>query len=332
MLFTAEQTAQMNKRMKLGFILYGGMMVFALLEKFAMPVLGKNTSLVLDWQDKSTELVQGIVLIALASVALIAAIVYIKEADWAMYFFAAFGTAAFVSNLVALINRVMWVFNTHNPLKSIYESGDTANPSWSAAETLMTTGGNISSSWVASMVCLVLALVVSAAVAGLAVIKLLPKLKFKFSPDEKKSALAVLISAGSILLSFVLTVVALGLYVGQRNPGYAYGAMDYMYFMLYGGIALFLAMAMMGGYSFTKFGALGLFLVTAACNFSSIFTVLAHRDAYIATQAANGIAVVGYNHLIAVALFVVSIVSCFGLIAAFAVKGVDDYMYQKRFC
>lgn len=332
MLFTTEQTADMSKRMKLGFMMYGGILLFALFEKLAMPVLGKNTSLFLDWQEKSTALIQGIVLVAVVAVALVAAIVYIREADWAMNFFAAFGAAAFVSNLIALINRVMWLTNTYNPLASIYNSGDTSNPSWDAAETLMTTGGGTSSSWTFSLICLVIATIVSAAVAGFAILKLMPKLKFKITPDDKKPAIAVLISAASIMLSFIFTIVALALFIGQRNPGYAYGAMDYMYFIVYGGISLFLAMAMLGGYSFTKIGTLVLFIVVAAGNFSSIFSVLEHRDAYIAAQAANGFAVVGYNHLIAVVMLALSIVSCFGIIAAFAVKGVNDYMYQKRFC
>ncbi len=332
MLLTPEQVGAMNKRMKLGFILYAGILLFAVFEKLAMPVIGKNVSLFLDWQEKSTALTQGIVLVVLISLALIAAIVYVKEADWAMFFFAAFGTAAAVSNIVAIINRLMWMVNTYNPLASIYNSGNTADPYWPAAETLMTTGGAISSSWIGSMVCLVLATLASVAVAGIAIIKILPKLKFKFAPDDKKPAFAVFISAGSVMISFILTVAALALYISQRNPGFAYGAMDYMYFIVYGGISLFLAMAMMGGYSFTKIGALGLFIVVAASNFSTIFSVLQHRDAYVAANAANGLFVVGYNHIAAVVMLVLSIVSCFGIVAAFAVKGVDDYMYEKRFC
>ncbi|MGN0687311.1 MAG: hypothetical protein ACI4KA_04305 [Oscillospiraceae bacterium] len=329
MLFTDEQIAAMNKRMKTGFILYGGMLLYAFFEKYSMSALGKNKSLFLNWQEKSTAFTQGLVITGLLAVALIAAIVYIKDADWALFFFSAFGTAAALSNIFALVGRIGWATGTYPYFKNLYESGDKSNPDlWANAELLMTTSGGISASWIASVICLAVATVAALAVAFLAVIKLLPKFKVKIAPTDKKPALAVLISSGSIILSFVFTVIALGAFVGQRDAGTSFGAMDYLYFTVYGGLSLFLALAMMGGYSFTKFGTLGLFLVTMACNFGAIFTVLDHKKAMIE----NGFAVAPAPYMMSVVFFVLSIVSCFGLIASFAVKGVDDYMYQKRFC
>ncbi len=328
MLLTPEQIGDMNKRMKLGFILYGGMLLFSVFERYAISALGKNRSLLLDWTTNSTAVTQGIVIAALLAVALICAVIYIKDADVALYFFTAFGTAAAVSNIVALIGRVTWVTGTYNRLKPIYESGNMEDPEWASAELVMTTSGGVD---VIGIVFTALAAVASAVVAVLAFMKLSKSLKFKFDAADKKPALAVIVTAGCILLAFVFTVVALTLFIGQRNPAAALGAMDYFYFIVYGGVSLFLALAMWGGFGFTKFGALALFLVTAASNFGTIFTVLEHRRAYIDAQAAAGMIVQGYNHLIAVVMLVLSIVCCFSIIIPFVVKGVSDYMYQKRF-
>ncbi|MBQ4166296.1 MAG: hypothetical protein IJD85_08245, partial [Oscillospiraceae bacterium] len=113
----------------------------------------------------------------------------------------------------------------------------------------------------------------------------------------------------------------------ELYAGYSMGAMDYMYFFVYGGITLFLAIAMLGGYSFTKLGTLGLYLLIASNNFISIFSVLGQRAAKVATIEGY----VGYNYIITAVLFILSILSCGIIILSFVVKGVNDYMYEKRF-
>ncbi|MBE6900883.1 MAG: hypothetical protein E7478_00255 [Ruminococcaceae bacterium] len=335
MLLNDEQISAMNKRMKFGFILYAGFALFCVFEKYAMYALGKSGTLFLNWKPEVTALTpafkQGFVVIALLAVALVAAIVYIKETDWAMHFFAAFGFAAAISNIIALINRLMWVPNVYNRLKGIFEAGDENVPEWKAAETLMKSSNGVTSSWIFSVVCLVLAIVASAAVAAFATVAILKKTKFKFSAADAKPAVALIISAGSVLLCFILTIAARVILINIVTPDAAYHAMDYLYFIAFGGVSLFLALAMWSGYSFTKFGALALFIVTAASNFSAIFEVLQSRKDFIALKAAEGVVESGNAFYIVVVLLVLSIVSCFGIITSFVVKGVDDYMYEKRF-
>ncbi|MBP1543155.1 MAG: hypothetical protein J6A16_03580, partial [Oscillospiraceae bacterium] len=175
---------------------------------------------------------------------------------------------------------------------------------------------------------IVIMFVAAAAVAFLAFTKIRRKISFKFTPDEKKPAFAILISAGSIVLSFVLTIVAVTIWHKMMYPGASVGAMDYMYFIIYGGATLFLALAMMGGYGFTKFGTLGLYLLVASNNFISIFSVFSQRSAAVAA----GTVTTGTNYIIAGILFILSLISCLAIILVFVVKGVSDYQYQKRFC
>ena len=326
MLFTDEQIQKLNKRMKFGFILYGIFFAFTILTKFAMNAYGNYWSLYLGWTGNSA-LGQGYTLIILLAVALVASIMYIREAEWAMYFYAAFGGAIAVTNIVGIVSRILWVVKTYMPLKAVYASGDTTHESWDAAASLIEGGGGMTSGWWAATVTLVLAFLASAAIAFLSFKKIAKKLIVKFDAQNKKPALAVLISAGSIVLNFILTVAAITVWHKELYAGYSMGAMDYMYFFVYGGITLFLAIAMLGGYSFTKLGTLGLYLLIASNNFISIFSVLGQRAAKVATIEGY----VGYNYIITAVLFILSILSCGIIILSFVVKGVNDYMYEKRF-
>ncbi len=319
MLFTPEQTADMNKRMKLGVVLYGLFLAFIVLEKFAMPAFGSNWSLYLGWLTDSS-IGQGWCLALMLAVALVAAIMYVREADWAMYFFTAFGTAAVVSNIVALVARIMWIFKTYNPMKAAANGGDAEAQAWVDAN-------GMTSSWWIATICLVIATLAAAVVAFMGLKKVSKKLTLKYAPEDKKPALAVFISSASIVLSFVLTIAAITVWHKMLYAGYSAGAMDYMYFVVYGGITLFLAMAMMGGYDFTKFGALGLYLIVASNNFISIFTLFSQRTSAIAA----GTVTTGTNYIISAILFIVSIVACLAIIPVFAVKGVSNYQYEKRF-
>lgn len=320
MLLTPEQVADMNKRMKLGFVLYGMFLAFTVLMRFAMPAMGSYWSLYLGWLT-DTSIGQGWAISLILAVALVAAVMYVREADWAMYFFTSFGAAGAVSLIVAIIARVMWIFKTYNPMKALKNSGDPDAEAW------ISMNGMTTSWWIAT-ICLVLAALVALVATFIGLKQIKSKISFKYSADDKKPALAVLISSGSIVLSFVLTIAAITIWHRMMYAGYSAGAMDYMYFILYGGITLFLALAMMGGYSFTKFGALGLYLIVASSNFISIFSVFAQRSAAIA----NGTVTTGTNYIISAVLFIFSLIACAAIIPAFAVKGVSDYQYQKRYC
>lgn len=319
MLLTPEQIADMNGRLKQGLILYGLFLAFVVLARFAMPAMGSYWSLYLGWLT-DTSIGQGWALTAIIAVALVATIMYCREADWAVYFYVSFGVSGAVSFLLALIARIMWIFNTYNPTKSLANAGDADAQAW------VSMNGMTSSWWIAT-ICLVLAMLVACAAALIGLRKIMKKLSFKYSPEDKKPALAVLISSASVVLSFALTIAAITIWHRMSYAGYPAGAMDYMYFMLYGGITLFLALAMMGGYGFTKFGALGLYLIVASNNFISIFSVFSQRSAAIA----SGTVTTGSNYIIAGLLFILSLVACLAIIPAFAVKGVSEYQYQKRY-
>lgn len=330
MLYTPEQTAAMNKRMKFGFILYGIFAVGMLFTKFAMNAYGNYWSLHLGWTGNSA-LGQGYTLAILLSIALVAAITYVREADWGMYFFAAFGSAITISNLIAIVCRILWIFNTYMPYKRIYSSGDTSNEYWDAAVRFIEGGYGMTSAWWIATIALVLAFLAIGVVAFFSFKKIAKKLIVKVTADNKKASIGLLISAGSILLSFILTIVAVTIWHKELYAGYSIGAMDYMYFFIYGGITLFLAFSMLGGYSFTKFGALGLYLLVVSNNFISLFSVFAQRAAKVAAFAAEGKRYMGYNYIITAVLFILSIVVSAAIIIAFVVKEVSDYMYERRF-
>ncbi len=320
MLLTDDQVTAMNKRMKFGFVLYGIFMVLIVATKFAMYAYGANWSLFLGWTN-DTALAQGYTIAGLLAIALVAAIMFIREADRAMYFYAAFGGAMTIANLLAVVKRILWIFNTYMPTKALRNQGDQAAIDWFAA------GNGMTTAWWIATIFLIVAFVASAVVALLAFNKIKSKLSFKFTADDAKPAKAVLISAGTIVLSFILTIAAYTLWHREMYAGYPIGAMDYMYFFVYGGATLFLALAMMGGYSFTKFGTLGMYLLVISNNFINIFNVFGERAARVA--ATEGY--VGYNYIITAVLLIVSLVACAGILFVFIIKGVNDYMYEKRY-
>lgn len=318
MLFTKDQINGMKNRGIKGGVMFGLMLLTVVFEGFGMGAYGINWSIYLGWNDQAVT--QGIVLVLLLAVSLTAAIMYVREADWANYFFLAFGGAAAVSNIFAVIQKVLWVVKTYNPTKKLANAGDEDAIAW--------VGQNgMTSSWWIKTVFMALALVSSAVLTVYAFNLVKSKFTFKFHADDKKPAIAVLIGAGSIVLSFVLTIAAITVWDRLQYSAFTMGAMDYMYFIVYGGLTLFLACALIGGYGFTKFGSLALFLVVASCNFSTIFSVFNARSAFIAANPGMH----GYNYIIAGVLYILAVLSCFAIIPVFAVKEVDTYLYNKRY-
>lgn len=330
MLYTPEQTAAMGKRMKFGFILYGIFAFGMLFTKFAMNAYGNYWSLHMGWTSNAA-MGQGYTLVILLGIALVAAITYSHEADWGMFFYAAFGGAITISNIIAIVLRVMWIFKTYMPYKRIYSAGDTSNEYWEAAVSFIEGGNGMTSAWWIATIALALSFLAAGVVTFLSFKKIAKKVFVKITGENKKASIGLLLSAGSILLSFIFTIAAVTIWHKELYAGYSIGAMDYMYFFLYGGITLFLVLAMLGGYSFTKFGALGLYLIVVSNNFISLFSVFGQRSAKIAAMAAEGIGYKGINYIVTAVLFILSIVACAGIIIAFVVKEINDYMYEKRF-
>ena len=324
MLFTQEQTDNMWKRGKLSIVMFLMMAATTIFAAFGMSAYGNigssggNWSIVIGWLD-DTGIAQGVVLLLILTAALIGSILYVREGDWAMIFYFSFGAAIAVTNLIAILFRFLWIFKTYNPMKALAKSGDADATAWVGSN------GMTSRWWIATIM-LILSFVAAAAVALLAFTKIKSKLSFKFSESEKKPAIAVLIGAGSIILSFVLTLVAVLMWDKQHYTAITLGAMDYMYFFAYGGITLFLAVAMWCGYSFTKFGTLGLYLMIASCNFSSIFMAFNERSVKVANSIAvrnsaieQGLAEIpavfkGFNYITCGIMFILSVIACLAII------------------
>ncbi len=341
MLFTDEQTANMWKRGKLSVMMFLIMTAAAIFSSFGMSAYGNignaggNWSIVIGWLD-DTGIAQGVVLMLIVAVALIASIMYVREGDWAMIFYFSFGASMTVTNLIGVLFRVLWIFKTYNPTKALAKTGDEDALAW------VSSNGMTSRWWIATVM-LILSLLAAAVVTFLAFTKIKSKLSFKLSESDKKPAIAVLIGVGSIILSFVLTLVAVLMWDKQHYTAITLGAMDYMYFIAYGGITLFLAVAMWCGYSFTKFGTLGLYLMIASCNFSSIFMAFNERSVKVASSVAAQNAAIeqglseipnlykGTNYIICGIVFILSVVVCLGIISVFVVKEVSNYMYEKRY-
>lgn len=266
--------------------------VGVIFESYGMGGLGGGAwSIYLGWLE-GTEIAQGIVLILLAAIGIVGAITATREMEWGDFFFFAFSGVAVVSNIIGIVNKVSSL------------------------------GG-----FTTSLILIVIATVCFAAVAVFSFMKIKNRVMIKFTPDDRKTVIALLISVASVLLSFVFTIIAVTLLDKVTYSGNPLGAMDFMYFIVYGGISLFLAVAMLGGYGFTKFGALAMFIIVGSMNFESIFVVLNLRKGFIIANPG----MVGYNYIISAVMFILSIVSCFGIIPAFAVKNVGDYMYKKRY-
>lgn len=292
MLMNADEIAAMKKRGIQSGIMFLLLMLSMIFEGQAMSALGGgNWSIALGWLEQ-TQVQQGIVPTLLVAIGLIAAVTHVRGADWSNFFFFSFGLSTTAANIIGVINR----------FKS---------------------GGKFTTRTVFLILALVGALALTAFVAKGVIRKIMPKI----TPDDKKAAMSLLISAGSILLCFILTIVAVTMWDKLLYGGVNLGAMDYMYYVMYGGLTVFLLTAMMGGFGFTKFGTLALFLIVLASDFECIFEVLNARQNFIALNEGMK----GYNYIIAAVIFILAIISCFGLIPVFAVKDVENYMYNKRF-
>lgn len=317
MLFDEEQIKQMVYRAKLGGLLFIMTAAWIVFEKFAMDGYGISWSIYLGWADQ--QITQGYVLLLILAVALVAAIMYVNEADWALYFFAAFGAAGAISNIVALVNKIIWANTTYKSQKALARQGDEAAIDWVNAN-------GMSMSWWRKTIFIGICFAVAAAIAVFAVMKIKSKLFTKPAADEKKPALAVWIGAGAMILCAAFTIGAVTVWSKLTYSEFVMGAMDYMYFIMFGGIVLFLALSLLGGYSFSKFGMLALYIIVGAANFSTIFSVFKVRN----TLAKQTPGYVGYNYIIAGVLFILSLVCCLTLVLLFVYKEVNNYLYNKR--
>lgn len=323
MLFTPEQIADMKKRGIRGAVMFGLLALAMIFMSFGMGAMGGAWSIYLGWLTDTT-LGQGSVLAILLAIGVIGSIVYVRDGDWAEFFYGSFGAAGAITAAVAIFNRIMWIFKEYNPTKALARQGDEDAIAWIGSN-------GMTASWWRNTIFLILAFVVLAALGVYVAIHLRKKIDLKAEPEQKLASLAVKISAGTIVLSFILTIAAITIWHKVLYQGAALGAMDYMYFIVYGGITLFLALSMLGGYSFSKLGTVALYVIVASNNFQTIFTVFGQRSTAVASYAEQGIKYMGTNYIISGVLYIFATLSCLAIIVAFVIKGVDDYMYQKRF-
>lgn len=317
MLYTDSEINNMKRRAKAGGFLFILMTVLVILEKFAMSGYGINWSIYLGWTDQ--QLTQGYVLAALFAVALVATILYIRDADWAMCFYGGFGAAAALSNLYAIISKVIWINTTYKSQKALAAQGDEDAAAWIGQN-------GMGASWWRRFIFIILCFVVAGAITFFAIKQIKSKLMAKPAADEKKSALIVLIGVGGLLLCFIFTIVAITMWDRKLYSEFIMGAMDYMYFIVYGGITLFLALAMLSGYEFSKWGMIAVYIVVGAANFSTIFKVFAARKDMVRANPGY----VGYDYIISGVMYILSLVCCLSIILLFVFKDISSYLYNKR--
>lgn len=317
MLFDENEINGMKQRAKTGGFLFILMSALVVFEKFAMSGYGINWSIYLGWSDQ--QLTQGYVLVLLLGIALIASIMYLREADWAMCFYGGFGAAAALSNLFAIISKVVWINTTYKSQKALARQGDAAAIEW--------VGQNgMGATWWRRFIFIILCFVTGCAIVFFTVKHLKSKIMAKPTSDEKKPAIIVLISAGGLILSFIFTIIAITMWDRKLYSEFVIGAMDYMYFIVYGGITLFLALALLSGYDFTKWGMIGIYIVVGSANFSTIFSVLTARN----NMAAANPGYVGYDYIISAIMYILSLICCLTVILMFVFKDVSNYLYNKR--
>lgn len=316
MLFDGEQIKAMVNRAKFSGILFLLMTALVICERFAMPGYGINWSIIMGKTDQ--QLMQGYVLVALLALALVCSILYIRGNAAAMYYFAGFGGAAALANVYALIQKVIWVNTTYKEQKALKNQGDAAAAEWIGAN-------GMGATWWRRVIFMAACLVIGAAIAFFAFTKIKRKLFMKPAEDEKKPALITLICSVALIACFFLSVIAAMKYDKKIYDSFVMGAMDYMYFIAYGGITLFLALSMMGGCGFSKWGALALYIVVGASNFTTIFKVFSARNSLAAANPGYH----GYDYIIIGVLFILSLVCCLTIIAMFVYKEIGNYMYNK---
>lgn len=316
MLFDSEQIKSMIKRSKLGGVLLVLMAALVVCEKYAMSGYGINWSIIIGKSDQ--QLMQGYVLVLLFSVSLLAAILYVRGSFASMYFFAGFGGAVALSNAYALINKVIWANTTYKQQKALMKQGDAAATEWIGSN-------GMGATWWRRTVFIALCFVIAAVVAFLAFSKIKNRVFQKPVEDEKRPALITWICSGALVLCFFLSVIAVLQWDKKVYDEFVMGAMDYMYFIVYGGVTLFLALSMLGGCGFARWGAVGLNIVVGAANFSTIFRVFSKRISLVAANPGYH----GYDYIIIGMLFILSLVCCLSIIAMFVYKDISNYMYNK---
>lgn len=317
MLFDDGQIKDMVKRGKFAGLMFILMTALVVCEKYAMGGYGINWSIIIGKDNQ--QLMQGYVLVALLALALVCAIVYIKGAEVALYFFAGFGCAAALSNVYAVIQKVIWVNTTYKEQKALKNQGDTAAAEWISQN-------GMGATWWRRMVFIIACLVIAAAVGTLAFMKVRKKMFQAPAADEKKPALFTWICSGALVLCFLLSVIAVLKWDTKIYSSFVMGAMDYMYFIVYGGVTLFLAFSMLGGISFSKWGSLALYIVVGASNFTTVFRVFGERNKLVASYPGYH----GYDYIVIGILLILSVLCCFTVIIPFVYKEIDNYMYNKH--
>lgn len=296
MLLTPEQIDAMKKRGLDSVVLFALLAVCMVCEHYAMVIGanglsalgGGNWSLFLGWID-DTAVWQGVVLAIVMAIGTVAAITHVRDSEWSGIYFTAFGGIIAVADLIGIIKKVT------------------------------STGVG------KSTIFLIAAFVLAAAITAYSLLKC-RKIQFTFIP-KSKAEIAIMLFSASIVLSTVFTIVGNMLFDKMIYSSSPIGAMDYMYLIIYVGAAAFLILAFNGGYSFAKFGALGLYLFVASSAFENIFQTISNRSAFILANPDLH----GYNYIIACVFYILTVVSCLLIIPAFAVKEVDDNLYAKRF-
>lgn len=302
-------------RAKLYGILFALFAAMIVLKSFAMPGYGINWSIFLGRDNQG--LYQGLVLVILFGAALFCSAKFMSNSTMPLCFFAAFGASSALSDLFALVNKVVWCFTDYKEHKSAFLSGDESERIW------LSQNGMTKTWWRRTLFILACAILGGAA-SYFAFVHLFRKIRTLQVKDKRFVWLCVCGGAAVLFLSSTLTAVSI--WDHSYYSEFVLGAMDYMYFTAFGGAVFICVLGLICGYIEVKWCLLGIYVVFGAENFGSIFKSLrAGRN--LAAQYSGTIDGV---YIASAVWFGASLLCALTVIILFCSKRLDDYLYRIR--
>ena len=318
MRFNGDNIRSCRYRAALYGILFLMFTALAIFESGAMSGYGINWSIYLGKDDQ--ELYQGLALTVILAAALFCSSMYSRTSKLPLCFFASFGSAAAVTNIIALINKIIWCNTVYKEHKAAALSGDEAEIMWLHQNGMTTTW------WLKTAFIFICALLGGAA-AYFAFVHLSGTLKSFLSENQIKTKIITLcLCGGTALLFFTSTIIAVTLWDKRIYNEFVLGAMDYMYFILFGGLIIFSVLGLLCGHSGVKWILLSIYVVFGAENLGSIFMVLREKRRLTAQYTGY----VGYDFIASAVWFGVSLICAFTILILFCSKSIDDFLYRIR--
>lgn len=294
------------------FALFAALIIF---KSYAMAGYGINWSIFLGRDNQ--KMYQGLVLVILLGTALICASKYLSSSMLPLCFFAAFGASSAFSDLFALVNKVIWCFTEYKEHKSAALAGDESERLWLSQD-------GMTRSWWRRTIFILICALLGGAIVYFSFVHLLRRIKI--IQVKNKQFVQLCICGGSALMFLASTLTAVSIWDHRNYNEFVLGAMDYMYFIVFGGIILISVLALICGHSEVKWGLLSIYVIFGAENFGSIFRVLRVRR-NLAEQYPG---YVGYAYIASAVWFGISLLCALTVIILFVSKELDDYLYRIK--